>query len=173
MESNFIIPLSVLAQGHTGFAWSIRKDFFTEFGNAEIIDANLSVEADVEKSGQYLGIDCKINGTVTVPCDRCLGNLECPVDAIVKLSIKYGVASDGMDEGEREVICLPANDTDLDMAQTIYDYACLSLPIQRVHEDGACDPETVKHLGLKRTEEEQGAQMENNPFTALKGMFGN
>ncbi|MDE7126542.1 MAG: YceD family protein [Bacteroidales bacterium] len=173
MDNCFIIPLNSLAQGHTEFTWSVGKEFFQEFGNTEIIDANLTATADAEKSGQYLGIDCTITGYITVPCDRCLGDLECPIDVTVRLSIKYGTPSEDMNDGEREVICLPAHDTDLDMSQTIYDYACLSLPIQRVHADGECDEEIISRLGIQQPAGSLQASEENNPFASLKGIFEN
>lgn len=172
MDNCFIIPLNSLGQGHTEFRWAIGKEFFLGFGNTEISDAVLSVKADAEKSGQYLGIGCTITGTMTVPCDRCLGDVEFPVDVNVRLSIKYGSSREDADDGDREIIFLPENDTELDMSQIIYDYSCLALPLQRVHRDGDCDQDTVSHLGIRKSAGKQD-EAENNPFAALKGMFEN
>ena len=72
-------------------------------------------------------------------------------------------------DGEREILFIPEDNTDLDMGQVIYDYTCLSLPLTRVHEEGACDPETVKYLGTQ--EPEPGGNAEDSPFAALKNLF--
>ena len=167
---NFIIPVNGLAPGKTVFEWSAGKAFFEDFGNGEILDAKLTVRAEAEKSGKYLGIDCTISGTLSVSCDRCLGDIEMPVDTTVRLSVKYGNAETDEDrnDGDREVVFLDGSDTDLDLSQIVYDYSCLALPIRRVHPDGKCDPAVAGRIG-KMPEE---AAREENPFAALRGMFG-
>ena len=43
-----IIPLNGLPAGKTRFSWQAGKEFFAEFDNSDILDADLSVEAIVE-----------------------------------------------------------------------------------------------------------------------------
>ena len=71
MNENFIIPLNGLAAGETRFSWHAGKEFFDSFENTEILDADVDIDVRVEKSGRYLGVDCEIEGEVTVECDRC------------------------------------------------------------------------------------------------------
>ena len=173
MNDNFIIPLNGLTAGENAFFWHAGKEFFDSFENSEILDAQLDVAVRAEKSGRYIGVDCNVSGGVVVECDRCLEELEIPVDLEVLLSVKFG-ESESLDEtqdGDREVIFLPVDNTELDMKQIVYDYVCISLPMQRVHEEGECNPEALKYLeqqGLSETVETEDA---NNPFAALKGLF--
>ena len=169
MDVKYIIPLNGLKEGVTEFRWHAGKEFFKEFGNEEIKDAEVSVWAEAVKSGKYIGVDCRISGTVTVECDRCLGDLELPVETERKFSIKFGETEEsaGAEEGERETVILPQDDTDLDMGQIIYDYTCLSLPMQRVHPEGGCDPETLKYLGSGKSDGES----QDSPFSSLKGLL--
>lgn len=171
MGENFIIPLNGLATGQTFFAWTVGKEFFESFENAEIIDAELDASVVTEKSGRYLGIDASVVGHVVVECDRCLEPLSMPVDVKIQLSIKYGSeeSADDRQEGEREIVFVPETDAEFDMSQIIYDYVCLALPMQRIHEDGECNPEALKHLSAGEAEVEEIG--ENNPFSALKDMF--
>ncbi len=172
MEDKFIIPLNGLAAGKNEFRWQAGKEFFEAFENTEILDAELDVTVIVEKSGRYFGVDCEIDGSVTVTCDRCLEDLELPVEADVMLSVKFGneEASEDHQEGEREIVFVPEGDAEFDMSQIIYDYVCLALPMQRHHEEGECDPETMKYLsGGEQVEAEIAEQ--NNPFAALKGLI--
>ncbi|MBP3270092.1 MAG: DUF177 domain-containing protein [Bacteroidales bacterium] len=171
MKDDFIVPLNGLAQGRTEFRRSVGKEFFERFENSEILAASLDVDVVVEKSGRYIGVDSQIDGTVTVTCDRCLADLRLPVSTGFSLSVKFGdYDSDGDEEGDREVVVLPMSDTDLDLSQTVYDYICLSLPVQRVHEDGECDPETVRFLS---SEDEQGQIQKDSssPFAGLKDLL--
>ncbi len=172
MDDRFIIPLNGLTAGENNFFWQAGKEFFDSFENSEILDAQLDIEVRVEKSGRYIGVDCYVSGKVVVECDRCLEELVMPVDLDVKLSVKFGEAeaSDESQDGEREVIFLPVDNTELDIMQVVYDYVCLSLPLQRVHEDGDCNPEALKYLeGPEVVEISEEA--DKNPFAALKGLF--
>ena len=173
MNGNFIIPLNGLTAGENMFFWHAGKEFFDSFENSEILDAQLNIEAKVEKSGRYIGVDCNVSGRVVVECDRCLEELVLPVDLEVKLSVKFGDvdASDENQDGEREVIFLPVDNTELDMKQIVYDYVCISLPIQRVHDDGDCNPDTLRYLEPQSASGSSEVEDENNPFAALKGLF--
>ena len=161
-----------MTQGRTKFRWSVGKEFFERFENSEILDAGLDVEVDVEKSGRFIGVDCEIDGDVTVTCDRCLGDLRLPVSTGFALSVKFGdPGSAGEAEGEREIVVLPVTDADLDLSQTVYDYICLSLPVQRVHEEGGCDPDTVRFLSSE-DDEEPVQKDSSTPFAGLKDLLG-
>ena len=171
----FIIALNGLAAGKSQFRWHAEGQFFSGFENSEILDADVDVDVIVEKSGRYIGVDLNIEGKVTVECDRCLADLELPVSASPKFSVKFGESSEKEDitnEGEREIIFLPEADTDMDLSQIIYDYVCISLPLSRVHEDGGCDPETVKYLSTEESlADQETAETVESPFAALKSLL--
>ena len=172
MNDNFIIPLNGLASGKNDFSWHAGKEFFDAFENTEILDADLGVAVMVEKSGRYIGVDCAVDGDVVVSCDRCLEDLKMPIGTDIMLSIKFGDEDSVEDhqEGERETVFVPEGDAEYDLSQIIYDYVCLALPMQRHHEEGDCNPEVLKHLGVGEpqtaTESDAG-----NPFAALKELM--
>ena len=171
MNDNFIIPLNGLAAGENRFSWHAGREFFEAFENAEILDADLDVAVSVEKSGRYVGVDCEIDGDVTVACDRCLEDLRMPISTDVMLSVKFGdeESSEEHQEGEREIVFVPEGDAEMDMSQIIYDYVCLALPMQRHHDEGECNPEAVRYLGGgEPVKVEEDA---NNPFAALKELM--
>ena len=173
MEDKFIIPLNGLAAGENEFSWHVGKEFFDSFENAEILDAQLDADVIVEKSGRYIGVDCDVRGTVTVECDRCLDELDMPVDVEILLSVKYGMEENSEDPqpGEREVIFIPDTDAEFDMSQIIYDYVCLSLPMQRTHAEGECNPDAMKCYGAPVEDVDTLEETENNPFASLKDLF--
>lgn len=102
-------------------------EFFESFGNQDIIDADVKVEADIFSHGQSVDVKASLNGTVTVRCDRCWDPLVLPVDCFFD---------------EHYV----PKENELDISQDVYDYICTSLPLKRVHEDGLCNEETIKYL---------------------------
>ena len=170
---DYSIPLNGWAAGEREFRWHAGIKFFQKFDNTEILDAAVDVCAKAVKSGHYIGVDLDILGNVTVACDRCLEDLQLPVEAHPAFSVKFGGEGEPeegeMREGSREILFLDEADAELDLSQVIYDYVCLSLPMQRVHPEGECNPETVKFLSREPEDEEAGS--ENSPFAALKGLF--
>ena len=171
MNDNFVIPLNGLAAGKNHFSWHADKEFFETFENAEILDADLDVSVIVEKSGRYVGVDCEVDGMVTVACDRCLEDLRVPIGTDILLSVKFGdeESSEEHQEGEREIIFVPEGDAEMDMKQIIYDYVCLALPMQRHHAEGQCNPDVMRYLmGGEPAEVPEDA---GNPFAALKDLI--
>ena len=123
----FVVKLTSLAPGKNHLAWHAGPEFFEIFGNEEILDADLEVAADVTHHGLTADAACVISGSVTVACDRCLEDLVIPVETSFEESYT------------------PETD-ELDLRQDVYDYVCISLPIQRVHPEGECNQETTKYL---------------------------
>ena len=123
----FVVRLTALAPGTNRFTWHTGAAFFESFGNVEILDADLEVTAEVRNHGLTADAACAIAGSVTVACDRCLEDLVLPVET----SFEESYTPEG---GE------------LDLSQDVYDFVCISLPIQRVHPEGECNQETTKYL---------------------------
>ena len=171
MNDNFIIPLNGLAAGENRFSWHAGKEFFEAFDNTEILDADLEVSVAVEKSGRYLGVDCEIDGSVVVSCDRCMEDLRMPIVTDVLLSVKFGEeeSSEDHQEGEREIVFVPEGDAEMDLSQIVYDYVCLALPMQRHHDDGECNPEVMRYIAGGEPVKVEGDV--NNPFAALKELM--
>lgn len=174
-NQDYLIPLNGLASGKKDFLWNAGKMFFEDFGNEEMLDAALEIAAEAEKSGKDVHVDCRISGTVTVLCDRCMDELVLPVDTEAKISVRYGeapeeISDDDGTDGGREIVWIGAAETELDMRQLIYDYVCLSLPMQRFHEEGKCNQAAVEVLsqGIRIS----GPDTAGNPFEALQGIFG-
>ena len=169
MEENFLIPLSGLAAGRKTFRWQVGKAFFGEFDNTDIQDADIRAEVGLVKVEKDLFVDLTLDGTVTVICDRCLSPLVLPVEASPRFVVRFDPSAPEM-EGDREVL-VAEDPAVLDMRQVVYDYVYMSLPIQRVHPEGECDPETVKYLSAGEPAEEETPE-ETSPFAAL-GMLLN
>ena len=165
----FVVKLTSLAPGKSHFSWHAGPEFFEIFGNQEILDADLEVTADVHNHGLTADAACVITGSVTVACDRCLEELELPVDTGFKLSVKFGEGAETADAGDREIVMIPEGSQELDLSQFVYDYTCISLPMRRVHPEGECNPEALKYLS---TEESAGdAPSAGSPFAALKDIL--
>ena len=128
------------------FEWTAGPEFFDSFGNTEVLDAALSVRAELSRSGNFIGVQCKAEGSVTVECDRCLDPLPLPVETEFSLSVKFGPHEERTEADDREIVMLPYGEAELDLAQFVYDYVWTALPLQRVHPDGECNEDAIKYL---------------------------
>jgi len=160
-----MIPLNGLAAGRNAFLWHVGKAFFGDFDNTDILDADIRVDAVLVKAGGDLLIDLAMDGAVCVICDRCLSKVTLKVQAAPRFVIRFDPSSPEM-EGDREVL-VPEDPSVLDLHQAVYDYVYMSLPIQRVHPEGECDPQTVRYLSREESED----PAESSPFAALGKLF--
>ena len=123
----FVVEIRTLRTGNSEFTWKAGRQFFEEFGDSGILDADITVTARVSNHGLTIDVMAEIDGSVTVPCDRCLETLVIPVDTSF------------------EETYTPESDI-LDISQEVYDYVLTSLPMVRVHPEGECNGETTKYL---------------------------
>ena len=77
-------------------------------------------------------------------CNRCLDPFFLPVADEQRLLVKFGEPN----EEDPDVIYIPYGTTQLSVAQYLYEFILLSIPLAPTHEDAneACNPEMVKYL---------------------------
>ena len=126
----FVVSIKGLKPGKSHYEWQIGGEFFKTFENSEVLDADLQVSVDLTYSGSSAEATGRIQGTVVVVCGRCLEDLSIPVDTEFEL-----------EDGEIDLV----GDT-ISLGQDVYDFVCVSLPMQRVHPEGYCNEQTVKYL---------------------------
>lgn len=129
----FVVKLNSLARGASHFDWHADASFFGTFGNSEILDADVQVAVTLHNHGMTVDAECSMEGSVTVACDRCLEDLDIPVETSFEESY------------------VPEGD-ELDLSQDVYDFICIALPLQRVHPEGECNRETVRFLSKDEEE---------------------
>ncbi len=165
---DYTIPIKGLSTGRHDFNFTIDHAFFDEFGNSDIMDASLVVEVVLEREIAWMRIESDIKGEVGVECDRCLEEVKLPLETKASLLVKF-VRSEGETDDD-EVITLDPNESELDLRQFFYDYICLALPLQKVHNEGDCDPEMIARLNaageVKKSTGEKGS-----PFDKLKDLL--
>ncbi|MBA3663981.1 MAG: DUF177 domain-containing protein [Bacteroidetes bacterium] len=146
-KSQYIIQFAGLPVGIHEFEFDVTDKFFTSIESSEIQRANLHVLAILTKQNNLLQMSFEINGTVGVECDRCLKDFDFPVEAEEVLVIKHG----NPDESTDEILVIPEGEDEFDVAQYIYEYIVLALPVRKVpceldEESFKCDYETLEKL---------------------------
>lgn len=134
--TEFKLPLKSLAAGVHTFGYHLDKTFFVNMESADIRDANLDVQLTVTYKDDVYMLDFHITGEVTLLCDRCLDEMQFPIDATYHVMVKYG--DDYRDDSD-ELIEIPWSDSTLNVAYMIYDTVSLAVPMKHVHPMGKCN----------------------------------
>ncbi len=81
-------------------------------------------------------------GSVVVPCDRCLDDLTLEAEATGAVVVYFGDEDKPFDGEE---VTLQRGD-EFSIAQFVYDSIMLDLPIVRMHEPEDCNPEMLARI---------------------------
>ena len=133
--------------------YTLGDEFFKNSINApDIRRGNLHVYLNVRKSAGGFILDFHALGQVIVPCDRCLDDLELDVDTVNTLNVKFGAEF----ADEEEVVTISEEEGYIDIAWFLYEFVALSLPMQRMHEQGKCNADMMTVLNRHSCHEKEG-----------------
>ncbi|GHU86296.1 hypothetical protein FACS1894153_3090 [Bacteroidia bacterium] len=138
-----IIKFSGLTNGKHSFDFNVDKNLFVDFGYDRVCECNLNANVVLEKSDNMLNIIVAIKGTVSSVCERCLDNIDIPLDVAEKLVVKLNQREHVFDDFFWE---LTPQDFKVDLTHFIYETIILALPQEIKHNISDCDPEVLKFL---------------------------
>lgn len=137
------IDLKSLDYGRTERTLSLDDAYFEAIDAPEVRRGNLSVRIAIDRTSQdaFL-LDFHITGTVTVSCDRCLDDMELPIEAQERMEAKFG------EESSEDDACVTVAEDEgiLDVAWLIYELTALAIPVRHVHAPGKCNPAMIRVL---------------------------
>ncbi|WP_075591494.1 YceD family protein [Labilibacter marinus] len=141
---DYSIAFKGLKDGKHQFHYTIGQAFFEAIEESTIKNGDFEVDVLMNKKTQMLQLDFNIAGNVQTMCDNCLGELSIPVEYTGTMYIKFGIM---YDEPSEEIIVLPHEEGEYNVAQLIYEFIVVSMPLRSVHEDyESCDPEMTSKL---------------------------
>ena len=164
---HFSIPYKGLKDGSHSFRFEVDGKFFQHFENQEMQQSNFVVFMDLEKQPGVNTMVFEIDGCAIFPCDRCLVEISIPIKGNYSILMKYGKE----EESNEEVMYIDPDTSLLSLAQLIYEYILLSVPIIKkidCEEDdpGPCDMEVLEKI--ETVSEEINTQ--NPLWDSLKGL---
>ncbi len=145
---DYLIPFYGLKEGIHDYEFEAGDEFFKFFDNPEVHGGSLKVFLQLDRKSQFLELKFRLAGELTVTCDRCLGVFDQPINSNNDLYVRFG---DQFEELSDTVITIPQDETRLNVAQYIYEFAVLDLPLQKIHPDNengdpGCNQEMLKKL---------------------------
>lgn len=170
--SKYTIQFAGLSQGKYQYEYHIDETFFKEFKSEEAIKGNITVMIDLNRQENMLLLHFQFKGYLEEICDLCLEKFQLPVDAVKDLIIKI---SDHFEEEDEDVFIIPRNEHQVNVAQHIYDYINLAIPIKKVHPadakgENTCNPEAIKRLNNYLINDKEIPHQHDSRWDVLKNL---
>ena len=167
--TEYKLPLKTMAPGTHTFEYHLSKTFFNNMESEDVHDADLNVNLTVEYKADVYSLNFEIEGIVTLICDRCLDDLEFPIDTTYHINVKYG--EDYNDDSD-DLLVIPESDNYLNVAYMIYDTVALAIPIKHVHPLGKCNRQMSAMLKKRRAggASDEDADLQNQLIDEMDAM---
>lgn len=155
-NDDMTIRFSGLKSGYYVYDFTLDDNFFEEQKNEEITGGTVKVEARMEKKEHLLMFNFKLKGEIKTWCDRCLGEMTVPIEGEETLCVRFS-DTEVCDDDDVEI--LPESAFEIDLTHWLYEYVAVRLPLQHIHREGECDPDTVRFIS---TEDETESKTEGD-----------
>ena len=132
-----------LGEGKHFYEFVLNEVFFDCYESTKGTKGVVDAKVEIKKSSLLMEVKIKISGTVKAICDRCLGEMEVPVEGEMNLYVKQSVREEG---NEDDYIIVSPEDDFLDLSSYLYETYMLHYPIRVVHPEGECDEDMQEVL---------------------------
>jgi uncharacterized metal-binding protein YceD (DUF177 family) len=135
-----------LKEGKHRFDYSIDNKFFEAFNYDEFISSSIKVSLHFVKKSTLFELNFITQGTVEVPCDVSNELYHQEIDSEMPLLVKFGPE---FNDDNEEILVLPHEAYEFNVAQFIYEMIVLAVPNKRVHPkvlDGTMKSEALNKL---------------------------
>ena len=175
----FQIDLKNLSPATTyRFDYLLDNDFFERIDGPEVRKGKVNVALSVIRVSSVFELDFRINGAVTVDCDRCLEDMEIPVETINRLIVTFG---EMYAETSDERIIVSEEEGFINIAWYLYEFIALAIPMKHVHQPGDCNEVMASKLreysvdelneADEATESEEGSRTVDPRWDILRNLM--
>lgn len=169
----FEIAFVGLKPGVHEFDYEIDDRFFEVFQQQDFRNCHARVKLTLDKKNSFMLLKFEIGGTLEVTCDRCNSNLPLELWDEFNITVKMVEEPELMNEQEDDpdMYYIAQGESHLDVANWVYEFINLSLPMQKACEfenmDGPHCNKTAMDV-LKKLEPEENEKKENPIWKGLE-----
>lgn len=167
----FNIQFVGLKEGKHLFEYIIDHKFFEAFNFDEYNSSSIKVSLHFVKKATLFELLFSAKGTVEVPCDLTNELFHQEVESELPLVIKFGPE---FNDDNEEILILPHEAYEVNVAQFIYEMIVLAVPNKRVHPkvlDGTMESEALKKLEELKIKEEKTVETTDPRWDKLKNII--
>jgi len=164
-QGSHIIRFAGLPLGSHEFDFDITKDFFVGiYPETDILGSELKVKVSAFMTEKMLNLDFHLFGSLSFECDRCLEICDVEINS-EEVLIFSTESQNEKNKSDIEIVYITEDTEFVVLDDYIYDFALLSLPIRKVHDDldfpeSKCNPEMLKVINNVSTEKTENPQWE-------------
>lgn len=170
----FTIPVRGLRTGITEYDFAIDDQFFAAFEASPIQQGNVQLHLTFDKSPRMWVLDFAFSGTVRTECDRCLAEIDLPIEDRQQLIVKLSEEPDP--DEDADVVFVDPDTPRFNVAQYIYEFIVLSMPLIKTYDcrseaEPPCDEDMLVRLEEQASATESGAaesEDSESPWDELK-----
>ncbi len=129
------IPFVGLKLGEHPFFYKLDQSFFELFEDSMIQDAQIDLNLVFDKKPGFFDIQFNLSGFLKADCDRCAEEFHLPIENRYRVIVKFNEGLVKPSSENEEILWLSQGDTHINIANHAYEFAVLSLPMQRVHPE--------------------------------------
>ena len=153
----FDIDIVQLRHGKHDYEFDIENAFFAGFEDRYAEKGKLKVQLSLDKSETLLIANFAIEGSIELICDRSLDTFDFVISTNNQLIFKYGAEHSELSD---EIVTITKDTSTLNMAQYIYEFIGLSIPMKKLHpryneEEEEETEGTLIYSTIKEGEEEE------------------
>ena len=127
---NYDISFSGLKVGKHELQFKVEQPFLELFDTErEFEQPNVIADVVLQKHSTFLEFEIKIHGTVELVCDISSEKFNEEIENEINFLVKYG---EEYDDSNEELIVIPREDHDFNIAQLLYECIMLAIPMKKV-----------------------------------------
>lgn len=134
--TEFKLQLKSLPVGTHQMQYHLGKQFFSDMESQDVRDADVDVTLALDYRNDLYDLTFKLSGVLTLLCDRCLDEMELPIETEYHIVVRYG---DRYNDDSDEYLEIPDSENYLNVAYMLNDTVALAIPIKHVHPLGKCN----------------------------------
>ena len=125
------------------YEYLLDNQFFINIGGEDVQKGRVKVTLTVAKHKGFFDFAFVLSGIAIVPCDRCLDDMDLPIETTAHLVVKFG--KDYSEESD-EIVVIPEAEGVINLAWFLYEFVALAIPIKHVHAPGKCNKQMTTKL---------------------------
>ncbi|MDR0538028.1 MAG: DUF177 domain-containing protein [Tannerellaceae bacterium] len=130
------IDFKTLPHGIHELEYKLDNKFFTDIDGDDVQKGKMKIFLTVKHSSLMAEMTFRLEGTVQVPCDRCLDDVDIQIETQNRLIVKFG--KEYAEESE-EIVTIPEDEGAINLAWFIYEFIALAVPMKHIHPPGKCN----------------------------------
>ena len=147
-SGKYRLPYRNLSLGEHTYSFQLDNAFFAQFQDALIDRGKIDLVVRLTKGHMSGSLQLDHEGLIETTCDRCLEEIELPIEGSMHLLIRH--ADEAMGE-EEDILLVDETSGALDLNEAIYDYVSLSVPmIKSCDQQTPCNSEILDRLRPKQ-----------------------